>query len=143
MTVALFLNAWLNQNTAVGLVARWIDMDGNAHLAPGLVRNIEQDLFSLMGYYTQYFASDARLKRDVVGIGKRSDGLSLYRYRYLWSETEFVGVIAQEVATVAPDAVHRGADGWLRVDYGKLGTRLMTWDEWRGPLFPEMASAVR
>ena len=58
VTVALFLNAWLTQNTAVGLVARWIDMNGNADQAPNLVRNIEQDLFSVMGYYTQYFASD-------------------------------------------------------------------------------------
>ena len=49
VTVALFLNAWLTQNTAVGLVARWIDMNGNAHLAPNLVRNIEQDSFSVMG----------------------------------------------------------------------------------------------
>jgi hypothetical protein len=143
VTVALFLNAWLNQNAAVGLVARWIDMDGNAHLAPNLVRNIEQDSFSVMGYYTQYFASDARLKRDVVEIGKRSDGLSIYRYRYLWSETEFVGVIAQEAATVAPEAVHRGADGWLRVDYSKLGTKLMTWDEWCGPSLLELASTAR
>ena len=143
VTVALFLNAWLTQNTAVGLVARWIDMNGNAHLAPNLVRNIEQDSFSVMGYYTQYFASDARLKRDVVEIGKRSDGLSLYRYRYLWSETEYVGVMAQEVASVEPDAVHRGADGWLRVDYSKLGTRLMTWDEWRGPSLVELVSTAR
>jgi hypothetical protein len=142
-TVALFLNAWLNQNTAVGLVARWIEMDGNAHLAPGLVRSIEQDSFSVMGYYTQYFASDARLKRDVVEIGKRPDGISLYRYRYLWSETEYVGVMAQEVASVEPDAVRRGADGWLRVNYGKLGTRLMTWDEWRGPSLLELVSAAR
>ena len=76
-------------------------------------------------------------------IGKRSDGLSLYRYRYLWSETEYVGVMAQEVASVEPDAVHRGADGWLRVDYSKLGTRLMTWDEWRGPSLVELVSTAR
>ncbi len=143
LTFALFLNAWLNQNTAVGIVARWIDMSGDAHLAPNLVRQIDQDSFSVMVHYTQFFASDARLKRDVVEVGKRPDGLPLYRYSYLWSEREYVGVMAQDVANVEPDAVHRGADGWLRVDYSKLGTRLMTWDEWRGPSLPEMASAVR
>jgi len=39
--------------------------------------------------------------------------------------------MAQEVATVAPAAVLIGADGYLRVDYGRLGLRLQTWDEWR------------
>jgi hypothetical protein len=75
--------------------------------------------------------SDIRLKRDIAEVGLRADGLRLYRYRYLWSETEYVGVMAQEVLGVAPEAVVRGDDGFLRVDYGRLGTRLMTWDEWK------------
>jgi hypothetical protein len=39
--------------------------------------------------------------------------------------------MAQDVAQLRPDAVLRGADGFLRVDYGRLGTRLMTRDEWQ------------
>jgi hypothetical protein len=74
--------------------------------------------------------SDIRLKRDIAPLGKRADGIALYRYRYLWSDTEYVGVMAQEIAETRPDAVLRGADGFLRVDYGKLGTRLMTFGEW-------------
>ena len=74
--------------------------------------------------------SDVRLKTDIVPLGKRSDGIALYRYRYLWSGKEYVGVMAQEVAAIRPDAVLQGTDGFLRVDYGKLGTRLMTFDEW-------------
>jgi hypothetical protein len=31
---------------------------------------------------------------------------------------------------VKPDSVLRGADGYLRVDYGRLGLRLQTWDQW-------------
>jgi hypothetical protein len=54
----------------------------------------------------------------------------LYRYRYLWSEQVYVGVMAQEVARIDRAAVVEGADGFLRVDYGRLGLRLMTWDEW-------------
>jgi hypothetical protein len=38
--------------------------------------------------------------------------------------------MAQEVAEVVPDAVLRGDDGYLRVDYRRLGLRLMTWEEW-------------
>jgi hypothetical protein len=29
-----------------------------------------------------------------------------------------------------PAAVVRGPDSYLRVDYGRLGLRLQTWDEW-------------
>jgi len=75
-------------------------------------------------------ASDIRLKRDIVKVGSLPSGLALYRYRYLWSDTQYVGVMAQEVQRVMPQAVVRGADGWLRVNYGKLGTRLMTWAKW-------------
>jgi hypothetical protein len=63
-------------------------------------------------------------------VGELASGLGLYRYRYLWSDTAYVGVMAQEVAAVMPEAVRRGADGYLRVDYSRLGLRLQTWDEW-------------
>ena len=75
--------------------------------------------------------SDLRLKRDIDLLERHDNGLGLYRYRYLWSDQLYVGVMAQEVATVAPAAVLIGADGYLRVDYGRLGLRLQTWDEWR------------
>jgi hypothetical protein len=74
--------------------------------------------------------SDIRLKRDIAPVGRLADGLDMYRYRYLWSDTIHVGVMAQEVAASRPDAVHRGADGYLRVDYARLGLRMQTWDEW-------------
>jgi len=75
--------------------------------------------------------SDIRLKRDVVLIARLDNGLGLYRYRYLWSDTVYVGVMAQEVALIRPDAVVRGAlDDYLRVDYGRLGLRLMTLPQW-------------
>ena len=75
-------------------------------------------------------ASDIRLKRDIVPVGHLANGLRLYRYRYVWSPTLYVGVIAQEVREVVPAAVVRGRDGYLRVDYRQLGLRLQTWDEW-------------
>jgi hypothetical protein len=75
-------------------------------------------------------ASDIRLKRDITQVGEVDSGIHLYRYRYLWSDTIYVGVMAQEVAAVKPDAVLRGADGYLRVDYARLGLRLQTWDQW-------------
>jgi outer membrane immunogenic protein len=75
--------------------------------------------------------SDARLKRDITLVGRRDDGLGLYSYRYLWSDTTYVGVMAQEVALIRPDAVVRTAlDDYLRVDYSRLGLTLMTLPEW-------------
>ena len=72
-------------------------------------------------------ASDTQLKRDIVLIGRPDDGLGLYRYRYLWSDTVYVGVMAQEVALIRPDTIVRDAlDDYLKVDYGRLGMRLMT-----------------
>ena len=73
--------------------------------------------------------SDIRLKRDIAQVGEHN-GINLYRFRYLWSDTTYVGVMAQEVAAVKPEAVLRGADGYLRVHYERLGLRLQTLDQW-------------
>jgi outer membrane immunogenic protein len=75
--------------------------------------------------------SDARLKRNITLVARLDDGLGLYRYRYMWSDTVYVGVMAQEVALIHPSAVVRsGLDSYLRVDYGQLGLKLMTLQEW-------------
>jgi hypothetical protein len=78
----------------------------------------------------EIFVSDARLKRDIALIGRLDDGLGLYRYRYLWSDTVYVGVMAQEVALIHPDAVIHGFDGYLRVNYSRLGLQLLTFSQW-------------
>lgn len=75
--------------------------------------------------------SDIRLKRDIAKVGQLDNGLGLYSYRYLWNDQVYVGVMAQEVIGVDRDAVITGADGFMRVDYTRLGLRLMTWDDWR------------
>jgi len=73
----------------------------------------------------------AALANEPDTVGRRDDGLGLYRYRYLWSDTVYVGVMAQEVALIHPEAVVRGVfDNYLRVDYGRLGLKLMTLPEW-------------
>jgi hypothetical protein len=74
--------------------------------------------------------SDIRLKRDIHMVGRLANGLGLYRYRYLWSDAEFVGVMAQEVALVQPKAVVHGLDGYLRVNYALLGIPFLTINEW-------------
>ena len=75
--------------------------------------------------------SDSRLKQDIVPLVQLSNGLELYRFRYRGTDrTEYVGVMAQEVQRIEPRAVWRDSDGYLVVDYDRLGVKFMTWEEW-------------
>ncbi|MBR1227850.1 MULTISPECIES: DUF3300 domain-containing protein [unclassified Bradyrhizobium] len=76
--------------------------------------------------------SDIELKHDVVLLGHLANGLGYYRFSYLGSSKPYVGVIAQEVQTVAPEAVTRGPDGYLRVRYEQLGLKLRSYTDWLG-----------
>ncbi|MEO1703340.1 MAG: outer membrane beta-barrel protein [Pseudomonadota bacterium] len=73
--------------------------------------------------------SDRRLKRDIRCVGQLLNGLALYAYRYLWSDALYVGVMAQEVLEFDPEAVVTRPDGYFAVDYARLGTRMMTYEE--------------
>jgi len=74
--------------------------------------------------------SDMRLKHDILLLGRLDDGLGYYRFVYNGGHTTFVGVMAQEVQTVAPEAVTRGADGYMRVSYDLLGLPFETYEQW-------------
>ena len=74
--------------------------------------------------------SDIALKHDISLIGHLDNGLGFYRFSYNGSDKAYVGVMAQEVQTVRPDAVIRGRDGYLRVFYDKLGVKFETYDQW-------------
>src|ERR1700730_8476432 len=67
--------------------------------------------------------SDIALKHDVVLLGHLANGLGYYRFSYLGSSKPYVGVIAQEVQSLLPEAVTRGRDGYLRVYYEQLGLK--------------------
>ena len=72
--------------------------------------------------------SDARLKTDATPTGASIDGIPIYTYRYLGDDTVYEGVMAQDVLETRPDAVVRTANGYLAVDYGKLGLRMRVVD---------------
>lgn len=74
--------------------------------------------------------SDERLKRDVQEVASLDSGIKLYRFRYRWSATEYVGVMAQDIAKVLPDAVSKDADGYLLTDYHRLGLQLRIYQDW-------------
>jgi Chaperone of endosialidase len=75
--------------------------------------------------------SDRRLKTGIRPVAALASGLGLYRFKYLWGDVEYVGVMAEEVLDVMPDAVVKGADGFLRVDYRMLGLEMETYAAWQ------------
>ena len=76
--------------------------------------------------------SDILVKHDIGLLGFLDNGLGFYRFRYSGDDKVYVGVLAQEVQGVRPDAVSRGADGTLRVRYDRLGVKFQSYDEWVG-----------
>jgi hypothetical protein len=74
--------------------------------------------------------SDIRLKHDIALLGYLDDGLGFYRFSYIGSNKAYVGVIAQEVQAVMPEAVERSPDGYLRVSYEKLGIKFQAYNRW-------------
>ena len=89
--------------------------------------------------------SDIMLKHDVVLLGRLDNGLGYYRFAYNGSEKVYVGVIAQEVRAVRPDAVAVGRDGFLRVSYQRLGLPFRSYDDWvaSGGRLPKPADPPR
>lgn len=88
--------------------------------------------------------SDIALKHHVILLGHLDNGLGFYRFSYYGSDKAYVGVMAQEVQIVVPNAVTRGHDGYLRVFYDKLGLPFQTYDQWiaTGGRIPSAASGT-
>jgi hypothetical protein len=70
--------------------------------------------------------SDRRAKRDMVRVGQHPLGFGIYVFRYKtpydleYGASRRIGVMADEVARVCPQAVRHHADGYQRVNYGRL-----------------------
>jgi len=65
-------------------------------------------------------ASDRRLKTDIKKVGQLDNGLNVYTYKYLNGKTTYVGVMADEVKDIMPEALGPTMDGFMTVDYGKV-----------------------
>jgi hypothetical protein len=103
-------------------------MTGNANIAAANAQNAQQNammqgLFSLGG---AAMMSDIRTKENIKHIGFMANGLNVYEFEYkpefkdIAGEGKFVGVMAQEVELVQPEAVITRPDGYKMVDYGVL-----------------------
>lgn len=77
-------------------------------------------LFGLAGTLGgAYLRSDARLKDNIRRIGTADNGLPLYTFTYKGDTVTHVGLMAQDVVKVKPDAVLTMASGFMAVDYAK------------------------
>jgi hypothetical protein len=61
--------------------------------------------------------SDRRTKDNIKKIGETYDGQTIYSFTYKGLEGTHIGLMADEVERVYPDAVREGKDGFKRVDY--------------------------
>jgi hypothetical protein len=70
--------------------------------------------------------SDVSLKTNIEPVGKLPNGINLYTWDWtekgkeLAGDAPTYGVLAQEVQQIIPEAVTRGEQGYLTVDYSKL-----------------------
>jgi hypothetical protein len=73
-------------------------------------------------------ASDIRLKENIKQVGVLPSGLNIYEFEYKdeykdrpnTGHGKFMGVMAQEVEKVIPEAVSFDADGFRQVDYSLI-----------------------
>lgn len=101
---------------------------GTAGLAQDRFRTQQQarsglfgGLFGLAGDIGSSFIqrSDIRLKENIEHYGKLPNGLKLYKYNYVNDNEPQIGVMAQEVEQVIPEAVIE-IDGFKAVNYGMV-----------------------
>lgn len=63
--------------------------------------------------------SDRRLKTNIQRISTRPDGLGVYEFEYIWGGGKHIGLMAQEVLGIYPDAVG-SVGGYYTVDYSRV-----------------------
>ena len=87
-------------------------------------QNFNQGLMGLAG--AGIMASDIRMKENIIPMGSLPNGLPFYQFEYkpefkdIAGHGQFVGVMAQEVDMVRPEAVITTSEGYKMVNYGVL-----------------------
>jgi hypothetical protein len=80
----------------------------------------------LLNRYLNPTGSDISIKENIRQIGVLSNGLGVYEYEYkpayknTWGHGQQIGVMAQEVEKIIPEAVSVHSDGYKMVDYSKI-----------------------
>ena len=99
----------------------------NAQLGAVNAKNAASGNFmsGLMGLGGAYLMSDVNVKENIKKVGSLDNGLNLYSYNYKdgydLPEGRQVGVLAQEVEAIMPEAVAEMPNGFKGVNYSMLG----------------------
>jgi len=78
------------------------------------------------GGNSPYSGSDIAIKQNIQKIGVLDNGLNLYKYEYkdqykdTWGHGQQIGVMAQDVEKVKPEAVSMHPDGYKMVNYSMV-----------------------
>jgi len=65
-------------------------------------------------------ASERRLKKNIINVGKLKNGLNLYTFDYIDGPSGQIGVMVDEVEKILPEALGPVIDGIKTVDYSKI-----------------------
>jgi hypothetical protein len=126
-----FINAPQQATTSGADILGASQMGYNAQMGDFNAKQAAQQNFNqgLMGLGAAgIMASDIRMKENITRIGTLPNGLPFYQFEYtsefkdhpLAGHGTHIGVMAQEVQALIPNAVVTLDNGYLAVDYGKL-----------------------
>lgn len=104
-------------NTQSGYII--ISTDGNLQ--------VSKDITATGWCYAQTFksTSDARLKENREEVSYDLSSIKPYRYKLMTDNTVHVGLLAQEVEKVIPEAVSESEEGWKTLDYNSVVSALV------------------
>jgi len=69
---------------------------------------------------TIYAASSKKLKDNIIQVGKSILGYNIYKFNYKGQAQRYIGVIAEEIQQLKPEAVRMLPNGYLGVNYNLL-----------------------
>lgn len=94
--------------------------NGNLNSYNAQVGQQNQTTSSIGSLLAMYLMSDERLKDDHGVIGETYDGVPIHMYNYKGSPTPHIGVMAQELEQVHPEAVATHPSGYKMVRYDRV-----------------------
>ena len=106
-------------NAYAGNMAAWNAANNSNNAGLGGLFGLAGTLGGAAMKYGPALISDARLKDNIRRIGTADNGLPIYAFQYKGDDTPRMGLMAQDVLHVKPDAVVTMPNGFMAVDYGK------------------------
>jgi hypothetical protein len=113
--------AGMVQNNYNNQMQAWQQQNQNSNAMMGGLFGLGGTLGSAAMKYgpSLMMMSDRRAKEDIEQVGDLRNGLPVYVFRYKGDGTPQIGLMADDVEQLHPEAVAMGSDGYKRVDYAR------------------------